>query len=73
MKQVFAIIESKIVEAVNAQGGRSLWAEIMRSLELHGPCGPKDSEKGYAGGFFVERLKDQGQIQVREHLFCQIW
>jgi len=66
MEQAFAVIESKIVEAVNAKGGRSLWAEIMRPLGLYGPCGPNNTHMGYASGFFVERLKEQGQIQVHQ-------
>ena len=66
IEDAFLLIEEKILQNVDARGGKATWTEVMEPLGLLGPCEPYDAMKGYASGFFVERLKDRGNIQVHQ-------
>jgi hypothetical protein len=59
-------IEEIIVAEVNHHGGRAPWSEVMKPLGLLGPCEPNGGQKGYASGFFVERIKEKGKIQIHQ-------
>ena len=59
-------IEEIIVTEVNNRGGRAPWTEVMKPLGLLGPCEPNGGQKGYASGFFVERIKEKGKIQIHQ-------
>lgn len=66
MEELFLPIEEMIITEVNRRGGLALWNEVMTQLELNGPCGVNGSHRGYASGFFVERLKTRGEIKVHQ-------
>jgi hypothetical protein len=59
-------IEEIIVAEVNNRGGRAPWSEVMKPLGLLGSCEPNGGQKGYASGFFVERIKEKGKIQIHQ-------
>jgi len=66
MEKYLLKIEDIILAEIDAHGGRSLWSDVMRPLGLLGPCEPNGKQKGYASGFFVERLKERGKIQTHQ-------
>ena len=66
IEEHFLKIEEFILAEVNSRGGRAHWSEVMTPLGLLGPCEPNGGQKGYASGFFVERIKEKGKIQIHQ-------
>lgn len=57
------IVEDAIVQYLQSQGGKCKQIEMGKALQINGKCRP-DGQLGWAVGFFVTSLEEQGKVQV---------
>lgn len=57
------LVEEAIIQYLQSQGGECKQIEMGKALKINGKCKP-DGQVGWAVGFFVTRLEEQGKLEV---------